>query len=89
MNGRRKACYSLRMIKEQIATVLARVEAWPETAQAELAEIALEIEAELSGAYQPTASELEGIDRGLRDAAAGRFASSEEIAAVFAKHRSA
>jgi predicted transcriptional regulator len=77
------------MTKEQIATLLTRVEAWPEAAQAELAEVARAIEAELSGEYKPTAGELEGIDRGLQDAAAGRFATREEIEAVFAKHRSA
>jgi predicted transcriptional regulator len=75
------------MTKEQIATLLTRIETWPEAAQAELAQVARAIEAELSGEYEPTASELEGIDRGLQDAAAGRFATWEEIEAVFAKHR--
>jgi len=31
--------------------------------------------------------ELTGIDSGLRDAAKGRFATDDEIEAVFAKHR--
>ena len=31
--------------------------------------------------------ELRGIDRGLRDAAEGRFVSEAEVEAVFAKHR--
>jgi len=75
------------MTKEQIATLLTRVETWPDVAQAELAQVAQAIEAELSGEYEPTASELEGIDRGLRDAAAGRFASPDQIEEVFAKHR--
>jgi predicted transcriptional regulator len=77
------------MTKEQIATLLARVQKWPEPAQAELAQLAQAIENELSGEYAPSPGELEGIDRGLRDAAAGRFVTSEDIEAVFAKHRPA
>jgi hypothetical protein len=37
--------------------------------------------------YQPTAAELEGIGRGLRDAADGKLASVKEVEAVFAKFR--
>jgi hypothetical protein len=66
-----------------------RVEQWPEAAQAELAEVASGIEAELRQEYVATPAELAGIDRGVRDAAAGRFATSEEIEATFAKHRRA
>lgn len=67
---------------------MARVETWPEEAQEELAAIALEIDARLKGGlYQATPEELAGIDRGLRAADEGRFATDEEVAAVFAKHR--
>ena len=38
-------------------------------------------------AYEPTASELAGIDRGLADAEAGRFASDADVEAAFAKFR--
>ena len=49
-----------------------RVETWPEEAQEELAEIALEIDASLKGGtYQATPEELEGIDRGLNAARQG------------------
>ena len=37
--------------------------------------------------YRATMTELEGIDRGLREANAGRFASDAEVEAVFAKYR--
>lgn len=74
-------------MKTKILTqALERVEAWPPHAQDELAEIALEIDAGLKGdVYEPTPEELAGIDRGLRDAAEGRFATDEEVEAVFAK----
>lgn len=73
-----------------LTDVLERVEDWPADAQDQLAEIALEIEAGLSGAeYEPTPEELAGIDRGLRAAAEGRFATDKEVEAVLAKLRRA
>jgi hypothetical protein len=76
------------MKSKRLAEVLQRVEAWPTGAQEELAEIALGLEATLKGAdYEPTPEELAGIDRGLRDAAEGRFATDEQVDAAFAKFR--
>jgi hypothetical protein len=76
------------MTTASLASVIERVEAWPAEAQDELAEIALEIEAGMSGRdYDPTPEELAGIDRGLRAAEEGRFATDEEVEAVFAKFR--
>ncbi len=71
-----------------LTQALERVESWPADAQDQLAEIALDIDAGLKDAlYQPTADETAGIDRGLRDAAEGRFATEAEVEAVFAKFR--
>jgi hypothetical protein len=68
--------------------LLRRVQSWPENAQQELAQVALEIEAELNrGQYHATSSELAGIDRGLSDVAQNKFVSNEDVEAVFAKHR--
>jgi predicted transcriptional regulator len=76
------------MKTKRLAEVLERVERWPAQAQDELAEIARDIEASLSGGeYEPSEAELEGIDRGLRDAAHGRFATEAEVEAAFAKFR--
>jgi predicted transcriptional regulator len=76
------------MTAKALKDVLERAESWPERAQAELAELALEIEAELAdGKYHATPEELAGIDRGLKAAREGRFATEEEVEAVFAKHR--
>ena len=70
--------------------VLRRVEDWPEAAQVELAEIALEIDAGLgTGTYHATPKELEGIDRGLKAAREGRFATDDEVNKVFRKYRPA
>ena len=65
-----------------------RVESWPKEAQDELAEIAREMDAGMQGGiYRPSADELAGIDRGLKAAREGRFATDDEVQAVFAKHR--
>ena len=76
------------MTAPQLAEVLKRAESWPEEAQDELARLAREIDAELkAGDYQPTAAELTGIDRGLRAAAKGQFATNEAVEAVLAAFR--
>src|SRR5208282_1685105 len=70
------------MTAKILRDVLERVETWPEEAQMELAEIALEIDAGLAGGvYHATPDELEGIDRGLKAAREGRFATDEEVEA--------
>jgi predicted transcriptional regulator len=76
------------MTVRTLREVIQRADTWPEAAQEELAEIALEIEAELKGGdYHASPEELAGIDRGIRAADEGRFATDEEVDAVFAKHR--
>jgi hypothetical protein len=74
------------MTKDQVRAVLERVQTWPEDRQQELAEVALEIEAELAGAgYEATEDELAAIDEGL----AGEAATEEEVRASFALFREA
>jgi predicted transcriptional regulator len=76
------------MTKDQINAVLERVRSWPEERQEELVAIALEIEAGIAGTpYRATAEELEAIDQGLADAESGRFATEDQVAAIFAKYR--
>jgi predicted transcriptional regulator len=76
------------MKTELLSKVLERIENWPADAQDQLAEIALDIDAGLKDVlYEPTDEERAGIERGLRDAAEGRFATDAEVAAAFAKFR--
>jgi predicted transcriptional regulator len=80
--------YIAAMTSKALKAAMRRVETWPEEAQQELADIALEIDASLKGGtYQATPKELEGIDRGLKAAREGRFAADEQVEAVIAKHR--
>jgi predicted transcriptional regulator len=77
-------------MNKMLVDLLDRAKSWPESAQEELAQVAREIEAALGQAtYRATPEELAGIDRGLRAAAEGRFATDEEVEAVFAKYRRA
>ena len=79
-------CTFISMKTKKLTEVLERIEAWPPEAQDELADFALELDAGLSdGEYQPTAEELAGIDRGLRAAAEGRFATPQQVEAGFRK----
>jgi hypothetical protein len=72
------------MTKDQVKAVLERVPTWPEDRQQELAEVALEIEAELAGiGYEATPEELTAIDEGL----AGEAANEEEAEAAFIMFR--
>ena len=72
------------MIRTDLKAVLARVSTWPEERQRQLAELVLEIEAEMSDrAYEASAEELQAIDEGL----AGEAASWEEVDAAFASFR--
>lgn len=76
------------MKTDRLARILERVEDWPAHAQDELAEIAQDIDAGLKDqVYELSPEEIEGIDRGLRDAAQGRFATDEQVEAIFAKFR--
>jgi hypothetical protein len=71
-----------------ITEIVRRAENWPETAQAELAELAREIDTELQAkVYVASLNELAGIARGLRDADQDRFVSDDAVEAVFAKYR--
>ncbi len=73
------------MTKDQVEAVLARVPTWPEGRQQELAELALEIEAKISGAgYGAMPDELAAIDEGLAEEEA---ASKEEVKTAIASSR--
>jgi hypothetical protein len=74
------------MTKDEVKAVLERVQTWPEYRQQKLAEIALEIEAELAGAeYEATPDEVAAMDEGLY----GEAASEEEVGLAFAQFRRA
>jgi hypothetical protein len=78
------------MKSKQLTEILERVERWPIEAQDELAEIVRDIDENLGkGDYEPTETELAGIDRGLQATAEGRFATDEQVQAALARLRDA
>lgn len=69
----------------RLKELLARVEDWPESEQAELAEILEEIEVRHRGEYCATPEELES----LNEAEASGTASAQDVEAAFASFRRA
>jgi predicted transcriptional regulator len=68
--------------------LLEEVQTWPLEDQEELAQYAREIRGRRTGVYKLSEDERIGIERGLEDMRAGRFATDEQIAAIFQKARS-
>ena len=87
---RSRISYILFMKTKRLTQALERVEKWPAEWQEQLADIALDIDADIKdGIYHPTPEELAGVDRGLRDAEQSRFATDEQVEQAFAKFRGA
>ena len=80
--------YGGRMSADILKDMVALIETWPVAAQEELAGIAQAMDAAMKGGvYHATPEELAGIDRGLASARAGRFATDDQVAALFEKYR--
>jgi hypothetical protein len=76
------------MKTKMLEEALAKVEQWPPAVQDELAQVALEMGHGITnGTYHASAEELAAIDKGLRAAQAGHFATADEVEAAFAKFR--
>jgi hypothetical protein len=70
------------MTKEEINAVLDRVRSWPVEDQAQLIEVAREIEAQRTGVYTLSDEERAAIDESRR----GGLASDDEVAAFWKRH---
>jgi|EndMetStandDraft_5_1072996.scaffolds.fasta_scaffold09566_3 hypothetical protein len=71
------------MTKDEIKTVLERVQAWPRKRQAELARIALQIEAQDAGVEPEDEATIAAVAEGLAQAKQGKFASEKRIKATW------
>ena len=69
----------------RLKELLERVESWPESDQAELAEILEQIEVRHRGVYHATEEELQALDEAERSG----IASAEEVEAAFQSFRRA
>ncbi len=72
-------------MNRKLKEIFARVETWPDEAQEELAELALEIEAGRGGTYLASPEELAAID----DADQSGVATPAEVVGAFARFRGA
>lgn len=71
-----------QFMNQDTKEILRRIETWPEEDQAELAEVAREIEARRSGVYVLSDDEKAAIAEARRSG----FASDEQIAAFWKRH---
>lgn len=68
--------------------ILDRIAAWPKEAQAELMQSMIEIEEKYVGVHRLSDDERAAVKRGLDEMRRGQFASEEQVAAIFQRHRS-
>jgi predicted transcriptional regulator len=71
------------MTAKALREILERAETWPEKAQEEAVNSLLAIEQELADPYVLTDEDRAAIERGLDDMRHGRFATDEQVSAVF------
>jgi hypothetical protein len=67
--------------------LMKRAASWPEEAQAELVQSMIEIEKKHLGVYHLDADERAALERSAEDIRKGKFATDEEVAAVFDRYR--
>jgi hypothetical protein len=75
-------------MNKMVETLLERIADWPEEAQAELVQSIVDIETKHLGIYKLDPDERAAIERGLEEMRQGKFASDEQVAAVFNRYRS-
>ncbi|MGD0149267.1 MAG: hypothetical protein ABSB77_11830 [Xanthobacteraceae bacterium] len=74
-------------MNKMVETLLERIADWPEEAQAELVQSIVDIETRHLGVYKLDPDERAAIERGLEEMRQGKFASDEQVAAVFNRYR--
>jgi len=75
-------------MNKMVETLLERVASWPEEAQAELLQSVVDIETKHFGVYRLSDDERTAVRRGLEEMRQGKFASDEQVEAVFNRYRS-
>lgn len=71
-----------------VETLLERVADWPQEAQAEVVKSIVDIETKHFGLYKLSEEERTAIEQALHEMHEGKFATDEEVAAVFNRYRS-
>ncbi len=71
-----------------VETLLERVADWPQEAQAEVVKSIVDIETKHFGIYKLSPEEHEAIEQALEEMRQGKFATDEDVAAVFNRYGS-
>ncbi len=71
----------------KLKDIIERADTWPEEAQEEAIQFLLALEQEYAEPYELSDEDRKAIDRGLEDMRQGRFATDEQVAAVFNRYR--
>jgi predicted transcriptional regulator len=79
-------CYGFDM-NAKLKDIIERADTWPEEAQEEAVQFLLALEQEYAEPYELSDEDRKAIDRGLEDMRQGRFATDEQVAAVFNRYR--
>jgi hypothetical protein len=74
-------------MNKKLESLLELASTWPEEAQGELMQVITDIETRHFGVYRLSDEERAGVRQGLEDMRAGKFATDEEVAAVFNRYR--
>jgi hypothetical protein len=75
------------MTKDQIETVLERVQSWPKSRQEDAVRILMAIEEQDATTYALSAEERADLETALEEIERGEVASEAEVETVFARHR--
>jgi hypothetical protein len=70
-----------------VETLIERVADWPQDVQAEVVQSIVDIETKHFGVYKLSPEERIAIDEALEEMRQGKFATDEEVAAVFNRYR--
>jgi hypothetical protein len=76
------------LMTDLIRTLLEQVADWPKEAQAEVIKSIVDIETKHFGVYKLSPKERTAIEEALEEMRHGKFATDEEVAAVFNRYRS-
>jgi hypothetical protein len=74
-------------MNKKLETLLELASTWPDEAQGELMKVIIDIETRYFGVYRLSDDERAAVQRGLDEIHAGKFATDEEVAAVFDRYR--
>jgi hypothetical protein len=75
------------MMNARLKDIVERLDTWPEEAQEEALQLLLALEREYSEPYELSSEDRAAIDASLEEMRQGKFATEEQVSAIFNRHR--